>query len=99
MTKQLLIDQENYNDARRTIYHRLTRWINDINKYINKDTNICIDDGIYQLVNVEMNKKTLGLRFVYLDEERTLRRRTLKHIECISIDGNLIYIEDFPLNK
>ena len=90
----ILIKYDNYRHERTQLTHKLNDWADSINKYITPSTSVCIENNIYQLIKVEPNKKTLGLRLVYLDADKSIKKRTVKHTEELTADGQMFYVDE-----
>lgn len=84
--------QSSYQKQRKILIDKLTAWAECLNKDAGKYKGLCIDGSTYNLLNVCINKKTLSLRFTYLDDNRFIRKRSLKHSEYLTVENNYLVI-------
>lgn len=72
-----------YNVARARLLSLAYKWAAEFRTKLTPKDTIAIDGNEHQLVTVEVNRKTLAIRFVIIDNGQ-LRRRTLKHTEVVN---------------
>ena len=84
--------QSSYQKQRKILIDKLTAWAERLNKDIDTFKGLCVDGSTYNLLNICINKKTLSLRFTYLDENRFIRKRSLKHSEYLTVENDYLVI-------
>lgn len=86
--------EQQFKEARKILIEKLTAYVKTLNDKFKNPYTLVIDGEPYTLVSADINRKTLNVRFIYLDGNRVIRKRTLKHTEEIVFGHSMVYIRE-----